>query len=47
MVPVATPCENAKGENENACKMLKGEEVYVQEYRTFEDAEAHLGRFIN
>ncbi len=38
------PYENAKAES--FFKTLKHEEVYLKEYRTFEEAEANLERFI-
>lgn len=44
MAAVGTPYENARAES--FFKTLKCEEVYLQEYRTFEEAEANLGRFI-
>ena len=31
---------------ESFFKTLKREEVYLHDYRTFEEAEAHLSRFI-
>ncbi len=40
-----TPRDNAQAES--FFKTLKGEEVYLQEYRTFEEAEACLSRFID
>jgi putative transposase len=44
MTATGNPHENAKAES--FFKTLKCEEVYLQEYRTFEEAEANLGRFI-
>ena len=40
-----TPRDNAKAES--FFKTLKVEEVYLQEYRTFEEAQACLSRFID
>ncbi|HET8906520.1 MAG TPA: integrase core domain-containing protein [Ktedonobacterales bacterium] len=39
------PYDNAKAES--FFKTLKREEVYLHEYRTFADAETHLGHFID
>lgn len=44
MAARGNPYENAKAES--FFKTLKHEEVYLQEYRTFEEAEANLERFI-
>lgn len=44
MAAVGDPYENAMAES--FFKTLKREEVYLQEYRTLEEAEASLGRFI-
>ncbi|MDQ3695499.1 MAG: integrase core domain-containing protein [Chloroflexota bacterium] len=44
MAATGNPFENAKAES--FFKTLKGEEVYLQDYRTFAEAEANLGRFI-
>ncbi len=44
MAAVGNPYENAMAES--FFRTPKREEVYVQEYRTFAAAEAHLGRFI-
>ena len=44
MASVGTPYENARAEA--FFKTLKTEEVYLKEYRTFAEAEANLGRFI-
>jgi len=44
MAGVGNPYENAKAER--FFKTLKREEVYLNEYRTFEEAEANLARFI-
>ena len=44
MTAASSPYENAKAES--FFKTLKCEEVYLQEYRTLEEAEANLGRFI-
>ncbi len=41
---VGNPYENAKAES--FFKTLKREEVYLQDYRTFAEAEANLDRFI-
>lgn len=44
MAAVGNPYDNAKAEG--FFKTLKREEVYLQDYRTFAEAEANLGRFI-
>jgi putative transposase len=44
MSAVGNPYDNAKAES--FFKTLKREEVYLKEYRTFEEAEANLERFI-
>lgn len=44
MAAVGNPYENAKAES--FFKTLKYEEVYLQQYRTFAEAEANLDRFI-
>jgi putative transposase len=44
MAAVGNPYENAKAES--FFKTLKCEEVYLQEYRTFAEAEANLDHFI-
>ena len=44
MAAVGTPYDNAKAES--FFKTLKCEEVYLQQYRTFAEAEANLSRFI-
>lgn len=44
MSAVGNPYDNAKAES--FFKTLKHEEVYLNEYRTFAEAEAHLGQFI-
>jgi transposase InsO family protein len=44
MSATGNPYDNAKAES--FFKTLKHEEVYLQEYQTFADAQAHLGRFI-
>ncbi len=44
MAATGNPYENAKAES--FFKTLKWEEVYLQEYRTLEEAEANIGRFI-
>jgi len=44
MAAVGNPYENAKAES--FFKTLKYEEVYLQHYRTFAEAEANLDRFI-
>lgn len=44
MAARGNPYENAKAES--FFKTLKHEEVYLKEYRTFEEAEANLARFI-
>jgi putative transposase len=44
MAAVGNPYENAKAER--FFRTLKHEEVYLHEYRTFAEAEAQLGRFI-
>lgn len=45
MAAVGNPYDNAKAES--FFKTLKREEVYLQDYRTFADAEANLGHFID
>ena len=44
MAATGNPYENAQAES--FFKTLKCEEVYLQEYRTFAEAEANIGRFI-
>ena len=44
MAAVGTPYENAKAES--FFKTLKCEEVYLKDYRTFEEVERHIGHFI-
>lgn len=44
MSAVGNPYDNAKAES--FFKTLKREEVYLKDYRTFEEAEANLERFI-
>jgi putative transposase len=44
MAAVGNPYENAMAES--FFKTLKCEEVYLQHYRTFVEAEANIGRFI-
>jgi putative transposase len=44
MSATGNPYDNAKAES--FFKTLKQEEVYLQEYQTFADAEAHLSQFI-
>ena len=44
MSAVGNPHENAKAER--CFGTLKREEVYLQNYQTFEEAEGNLGRFI-
>jgi transposase InsO family protein len=44
MSATGNPYDNAKAER--FFKPLKREEVYLHEYRTFQEAEANLGRFI-
>ena len=44
MSATGNPYDNAKAES--FFKTLKREEVYLHEYRTFQEAEANLGRFI-
>ncbi len=39
------PYDNAKAES--SFKTLKREEVYMDEYRTYAEAEANIGRFID
>jgi putative transposase len=45
MAAVGNPYENAKAES--FFKTLKREEVYLKEYRTFEEAQTNLARFID
>ncbi len=45
MAAVGNPYENAKAES--FFKTLKREEVYLNDYRTFEEAEANLAHFID
>jgi putative transposase len=45
MAAVGNPYENAKAER--FFRTLKHEEVYLKEYRDFEEAEANIGRFID
>jgi putative transposase len=44
MAAVGNPYENARAES--FFKTLKCEEVYLQQYETFAEAEANIGRFI-
>jgi putative transposase len=44
MASVGNPYENAKAES--CFRMLKMEEVYLKDYRDFEDAEENIGEFI-
>ena len=44
MAAVGNPYENAKAES--FFKTLKREEVHLNHYRTFQEAEANLGRFL-
>jgi len=44
MAAKGTPQENAQAER--LFRTLKEEEVYLQEYQTFEEAEASIGRFL-
>lgn len=44
MSAVGNPYDNAKAES--FFKTLKREEVYLNQYHTFDDAKEHLGRFI-
>jgi transposase InsO family protein len=44
MSATGNPYDNAKAES--FFKTLKHEEVYLKEYQTFADAQAHLGQFI-
>ncbi len=39
------PYDNAKAES--SFKTLKREEAYMDEYRTYADAQANIGRFID
>lgn len=45
MSAVGNPYDNAKAES--FFKTLKHEEVYLNDYRTLAEAEAHIGRFID
>ena len=44
MASMGNPYENAK--TESFFRTLKMEEVYLKDYRTFEEAEANIGEFI-
>jgi transposase InsO family protein len=44
MAAVGNPYENAKAES--FFRTLKMEEVYLKDYRTFEEAEENIGEFI-
>ncbi len=44
MAAVGNPYENAKAES--FFRTLKMEEVYLKDYRTFEEAEQNIGEFI-
>jgi putative transposase len=44
MAAVGNPYENAKAES--FFRTLKMEEVYLEDYRTFEEAEQNMGYFI-
>jgi putative transposase len=44
MAAVGNPYENAKAES--FFRALKIEEVYLKDYRTFEEAEQNMGHFI-
>ena len=44
MAAVGNPYENAKAES--FFRTLKMEEVYLNEYRTYEEAEQNIGKFI-
>jgi putative transposase len=44
MASVGNPYENAKAES--FFRNLKMEEVYIKDYRTFEEAEKNIGEFI-
>ena len=44
MAAKGAPRENAQAER--LFRTVKEEEVYLQEYQTFEEAEASIGRFI-
>jgi putative transposase len=44
MAAVGNPYENAKAES--FFRTLKVEEVYLNEYRTYEEAEQNIGEFI-
>jgi transposase InsO family protein len=44
MSAVGNPYDNAKAES--FFKTLKHEEVYLQQYQTFEEAQANIGQFI-
>jgi putative transposase len=44
MAAAGTPFENAKAES--FFKTLKGEEVYLQHYETFAEAERSIDRFL-
>jgi transposase InsO family protein len=44
MAAVGNPYENAKAES--FFRTLKMEEVYLNEYRTYEEAEQNIGEFI-
>ena len=44
MTAVGNPYENAKAES--FFRTLKMEEVYLKDYRTFEEAQQNIGEFI-
>ena len=44
MASVGNPCENAKAES--FFRTLKMEEIYIKDYRNFEEAKENIAEFI-